>query len=278
MTYFKKSIKENFDTMKKNVMLKIASVLMVAVLLTTCAISSTFAKYVTSGTKITTTIGEVAHWGLKIEGTSNEALELFQSSYDNKDGTITVQAATDKTYLVAPGTTNESDAFKIAISGTPEVAYRLYAKADLNLGTNWNLGDSSKYYCPLAITVTLDNEINDTQNPANNIETTTFYGNNYNNEAEFEAAVEEFIYKAVFGVSATKKQNPDDQTEYYVEYGPNTEAVASANGISVSWIWNFDETADAKAKQSNASDTILGDAADKASIQLTFNVRAEQID
>ena len=35
--------------MKKNKMMRIASVLLVAVILTTCAISGTFAKYVTSG-------------------------------------------------------------------------------------------------------------------------------------------------------------------------------------------------------------------------------------
>ncbi len=56
----------------KNKMMRIASILMVAVLLTVCAVSSTFAKYVTS-----VNVGDaarVAKWGIVITA---ENTDLF---------------------------------------------------------------------------------------------------------------------------------------------------------------------------------------------------------
>ena len=47
--------------MKTNKMMRIASVLLVAVLLTTCSISGTFAKYVSQATGTDT--ARVAYWG-----------------------------------------------------------------------------------------------------------------------------------------------------------------------------------------------------------------------
>lgn len=50
--------------MKKNKIMRIASVLLVAVILTTCAISGTFAKYVTSGSGSDT--ARVAKFGVTV--------------------------------------------------------------------------------------------------------------------------------------------------------------------------------------------------------------------
>ena len=50
--------------MKKNKMMRIASVLLVAVLLSTCAISSTFAKYTTEFTGTST--AKVATWSVNV--------------------------------------------------------------------------------------------------------------------------------------------------------------------------------------------------------------------
>lgn len=131
--------------MKKNVMMRIASVLMVAVLLTTCAISGTFAKYVTKAEG--TDSARVAKWGivLTMEGDDMFAPEYeaddetFTGSEDNTDPVLSVRV--DPAYLeaakegsifdlVAPGTTN--DGFKATIVGTPEVAvrYTLHIDAD----------------------------------------------------------------------------------------------------------------------------------------------------
>jgi hypothetical protein len=101
--------------MKKNTMMRVASALLVAVLLTTCAISGTFAKYVTSATG--SDEARVARWGFTSDGTLAFD-ELFITAYDSGK----VSASTD---VIAPGTFN-SDTFSFEyLNGTekPEVSY-----------------------------------------------------------------------------------------------------------------------------------------------------------
>ena len=109
--------------MKKNKMMRMASMLLILVLLTTCTISGTFAKYVTTGSASDT--ARVAKWGveLSVEG------ELFSDSYKNtkttyneseKGATITVQADTKGTNVVAPGTKN-TEGITFVLKGKPEV-------------------------------------------------------------------------------------------------------------------------------------------------------------
>lgn len=102
--------------MKKNKAMRLASALLVLTLLTTCAISSTFAKYVTKAEGTDT--ARVAKWGF--EGGSTIAItDLFKTAYDQN-----VQGAAD---VIAPGTTNNAT-FGFTYGGAtgttaPEVAY-----------------------------------------------------------------------------------------------------------------------------------------------------------
>jgi len=101
--------------MKKNKMMRIASVLLVAVLLSTCAISGTFAKYATSATGTAT--ARVAKWDVKIveKGEAAFAFDLFETILDS-DGT---SSETDvATGLIAPGTSGQ---FIISLSADSEV-------------------------------------------------------------------------------------------------------------------------------------------------------------
>jgi hypothetical protein len=125
--------------MKKNVMLKIASVLMIAVLLTTCAISSTFAKYVTKGVE-TTDSARVAKWGV---GIKTDATGLFLKEYDG-EGDVSVQATSSD--VVAPGTTNTAK-ISTDITGTPEVAFEVTTVATVTLG-GWDAD-----YCPITFNI-----------------------------------------------------------------------------------------------------------------------------
>lgn len=117
--------------MKKNIMMKIASVLLIAVLLTTCVISGTFAKY--TSTTDATDGARVAKWGW---GTTAISLDLFDAIYDgNTDKSVEAANGTDN--LVAPGTTktyvvkfNPDNSFK------PEVAYNLNYEATGTIGDN----------------------------------------------------------------------------------------------------------------------------------------------
>ncbi len=109
--------------MKKNTMMRIASVLLVVVLLTTSVISGTFAKYVTSDKG--SDFARVAKWGVKVEA---ESFGMFEADYKTDDtsatfsGDYSVSSAgtVDRDDVLAPGT--EGSFADIKITGTPEVA------------------------------------------------------------------------------------------------------------------------------------------------------------
>ena len=115
--------------MKKNAMLKIAAVLLVAVLLTTCAISSTFAKYV-SGADDFNRVARVAKWGVTSVTTTSG--NLFDKSYVTGDNKAIIDTQADL-YLLAPGTSG-SIVITNNLTGTPEVSgivdYTCTADAD----------------------------------------------------------------------------------------------------------------------------------------------------
>ena len=96
-------------------MMRLASVLLVAVLLSTCAIFSTFAKYVTVAEG--SDAARVARWGFTTTSLNFE--NLFAESYTNVSNGITDQA------IIAPGTNGKvSFAFVLADPAKlPEVAY-----------------------------------------------------------------------------------------------------------------------------------------------------------
>ena len=109
--------------MKKNKMLRLASTLLVLVLLTTSIIGSTFAKYTTQDSASDT--ARVAKWGVTLQVMGKLYGETYENAIVANDaGTIRVQAndyASADDYVVAPGTEN-AGGFKISLTGTPEVA------------------------------------------------------------------------------------------------------------------------------------------------------------
>lgn len=155
--------------MKKNMMMRLASVLLIAVLMSTCAISGTFAKYVTSDTDSDT--ARVAKWGVNVDVVIDGA---FKTEYDIKtatndlNGTAIAKSvvSSNNDNLLAPGTEGTLLA-KASITGAPEVAVNIKKVADLEL-TGWEVNGA--YYCPLVI-----NGIN---------------GLDYTSADAFEAAVE----------------------------------------------------------------------------------------
>ena len=111
--------------MKKNRMMRIASVLLVAVLITACAISGTFAKYVTTDSGSDS--AQVAKFGVVIQVDG----KLYSDAYGTADVTpvvyadgMSIKAASAATKILAPGAKNE-DGFGFSINGTPEVATNL---------------------------------------------------------------------------------------------------------------------------------------------------------
>jgi hypothetical protein len=226
--------------MKKNTMMRVASVLLVAVLLSTCAISGTFAKYVTS--KESTDTARVAKFGVDLGVAVDGA---FATEYDadvtvtDKDGAAiaktVVASSTDQDNLVAPGTKGDLMA-SATIAGTPEVAVNVKQEATLVL-TNWAVDGT--YYCPLVITV----------------DGAKFYGMDYTSAAEFIAAVEAAL-------------------DSDVNYAPNTDLTETH---SVTWAWAFEGT---DGNQTDELDTALGNYAAKTGdieISFTYKITVTQI-
>lgn len=188
--------------MKKSKFMRVAAILMAAVLLTTCAISGTFAKYVTSGSRAAEE-ARVAKWGVTITGSSDP---LFNTTYATDDTDVSATIAQSVTSsnsdkVVAPGTTGTLNTFSIA--GTPEVAFKVTYTGTLTL-TGWTT-DGTTEYCPLVITVN---------------------GTDYSIDGTTIADVAA-LQTAVNNAFAGLSQN----------YGPNTTVAATAS--QVTWSWPF---------------------------------------
>lgn len=119
--------------MKKNKMMRIASVLLVAVLISTCAISGTFAKYVTRVEGTDT--ARVAKWGILL---TVDGADVFAQKYAAQDekylaagGVYSVESSNEDK-VVAPGTSSEilESNLVATVKGTPEVATRYTLKAE----------------------------------------------------------------------------------------------------------------------------------------------------
>lgn len=149
--------------MKKNVMMRVASALLVAVLMTTCAISGTFAKYTTSGSA--TDNARVAKWGVTVEVTGTQA---FLNNYESGD----VVSSVTEEKVVAPGTNGTLATAEI--TGMPEVKVNVKREATLEL-TGWTI--NTEFYCPIVIKVGSN----------------TVSGLDYDNATAFIAAVEALL-------------------------------------------------------------------------------------
>lgn len=239
--------------MKKNIMMRLASFLLVAVLISTSAISGTYAKYVTKGEGFDS--ARVAKFGVNVEATTT----MFATTYAKTDttyaGTLTVESSTADN-VVAPGTSGSMVALNV--TGEPEVATRITYTPVVTLGNNWiDKDDTTKFYCPLKVTIETD------------AGTDTLCGLDYTSAAAFEDAIEAKIV-------AAKK-----------DYAARTDLSAVNADLSVSWEWPFlgssYENGTGHVNQTDEKDTFLGDRAAGAldnagNISIALTVTVTQID
>lgn len=106
--------------------MRVAGLLLALVLVTSCFVCGTFAKYVTSGTGSDS--ARVAKFGVEI--TANGT--MFAKEYATDDGTVEATIAksvvsSDDKNLVAPGT--KGDMVSMTMTGTPEVAVNVKCEA-----------------------------------------------------------------------------------------------------------------------------------------------------
>ena len=241
--------------MKKNVMMRVASIMLVLVLMSSSVISGTFAKYVTEGTGTDT--ARVAKWGVTV--TANGA--SFASAYHDVENGNTIvtgeyNATTDSVKnggadsmdLVAPGT--KGSMVSMVLAGTPEVDVKVTYEGKFDISSNWKDGNGN-FYCPLVI------KVNDGY----------VYGIGFDSEEAFENAVNAKI---------------DAYSKSY-EAGTNLGSDAvKAESLQISWEWPFENgtTAD-EIKANNQKDTDLGNQAslgNYATVTLEVVTTVSQVD
>lgn len=245
--------------MKKNKMMRAASGLLIATLLTTSVIAGTFAKYTTSADGTDT--ARVAKWGVEIKSTG----ELFNTSYTKTDSnaasTITDSVVSSKSTgsdaekVIAPGTSGSLTT--TTISGTPEVAVRVTYTPTLTI-TGWQAkgkdDTSETSYFPIIFTVN---------------------GQTYGVDGMKDSKGSEPTNKSD-SVSALKTAVENAIKAYSKDYAANTDLSKinenSGNGyVAVSWEWAFDKNDDVK-------DTYLGDSKSDNKISLKIETTVTQID
>lgn len=238
--------------------MRVAGLLLALVLVTSCFVGGTFAKYVRYGGG--QDHARVAKFGVTVTA----AGDVFAKEYDAKDPTVqdyngqviakSVISSGDDKKVVAPGTA-KNDALTVSVAGTPEVAVEVKYEAHVTLNDalhtdhNWKLADDS-YYCPLVITVN----------------GTPYKGLDYASATEFEDAVEGAI---------------NSLTE---NYPANTDLSQSGSkGVAISWEWPFEVMgADGKVDHTfDVKDTYLGDqaaAGKAATVGIVVATTVTQID
>lgn len=108
--------------MKKNVMMRLACFLLVAVLISTSAISGTYAKYTTQDAGKDE--ARVAKWGVELQVIGNLYGDTYMDNIvkdaDDTGTNIRVQSVDKAADVVAPGTKN-TEGFTFSLKGKPEV-------------------------------------------------------------------------------------------------------------------------------------------------------------
>lgn len=218
--------------MKKNVMMRLASFLLVAVLISTSAISGTYAKYVTADSG--SDMARVAKFGVTVDVAGTMFAEAYERVEDGNEaisagaGADVVTVRNDGSHgvvnkLVAPGTTGKMT--EIQLSGKPEVDVAVTYTANVTLD-GWAT-PSKNFYCPLVFTIS---------GPT---------GDRTVNGLDFDTA------------AGLKNELETVVKEYSKTYDANTDLSGQqADNLDITWVWPF-STSDAN----DVNDTFLGDAA-----------------
>lgn len=263
--------------MKKNRMMRLASILLVCVLMTTSVISGTFAKYITTDQQADT--ARVAKFGVVASLSGDLFGATYAAATDNtimtygvNDGAV---SSSDGAPVVAPGTENKQG-LTLKVTGTPEVSTKVILDAAEDTSAK-NYVDSDIYLAtgsygvmvPYTGEVTKENVIN----------YYTKSGNTYTKATADD--YEKDVYALHDGIEVATEYHPLvwyvngaqvtdmaavktalTSTFHAKEFAPNKSNDLSA---TVGWEWPFndawedqdDNTAE-KTTDADKMDTILG--------------------
>lgn len=230
--------------MKKNTMMRLASALLVLVLLTTCAISGTFAKYTSAADGSDS--ARVAYWGFGLDS-EIEIDDLFVDVYDG--GNDTSVDSKDGDDVIAPGTKNFKT-FKFAYTDNaaegataPEVAYTFTVDvADSSIADDIK-ANANIQWALVAVNGTA----------AIPEEDSAEWGN-------WDTLMADL--KLLSGDATGTKT-----------YAPNTAPAAFADGTEwiIAWQWIFEDATD-------ATDTAMGNKATLDEVEIVIEITATQVD
>ena len=170
-------------------------ILLALVLMSSSAVSFTYAEYASSASAIDNS--RTTSWGVNIDVTGEAFATKYVSDKTYSGIDVSVKSSTtDK--VVAPGTTGTFTG--IRCTGKPETSVKITVTPDLQL-TNWAVNGT--YYCPLKIT----------------INGTTYSGMSYSSSAAFETAVETALKAANgdYGPNTDLSKVPDLNGDYTLQ-------------------------------------------------------------
>lgn len=227
--------------LKNNRTMRAAVLLLALVLITSCFVGGTFAKYVTSNSGSDT--ARVAKFGVNITATTG----MFSKEYARDDNSFTLATETvvssDESNLVAPGTSQNMAEF--GLTGTPEVAVRVSYELKKFELTKWTTNGTDEY-CPLVFIV------NGTEIKMDDTNTTV-------------AKLQDAVIAAV--------------NSYSKEYAAKTDLSQMTNdNLEISWRWDF-HTSDANDVKDTALGNRAAENVDNAGkIGMVLTATVTQID
>lgn len=229
--------------MRKNKMMRTASGLLVATLLTTSIISGTFAKYTT--TTSGTDTARVAVWGF--EKDAIDTLDLFDNTYDNSVN------ANDGDNVIAPGTTKTAT-FSIinAKDIKPEVKYNFTV----------SVADSK-----------IADSIKNNPNIVWKLDDGTF--------GTWDALMSSIL--SLSGTTTTYEAGKTESVTKEYNANTVPQEFATGKTHTITWKWIFDEKATNKEESTvnnDTNDTTMGNVAVTTDTEATIkiSVTATQVD
>lgn len=237
--------------MKKNIMMRLASFLLVAVLISTSAISGTYAKYVTKAEG--KEAARVAEWGVQVgvKGFDDVNDGLFLKAYAADDTATAIKTTVEaEEKVVAPGTKN-NNSIELTLTGKPEVAVNVEIKVTDKNGN-----------APVDVVLPAGVDYTDWTKSVNGV-----YSEKFENAQDYHPIVFTLIDNNSPGVPLVKNGTLA-QIETFLEskngeYDPNTDlsTIFAENGsgkYTLTWAWDFDANG---AGTYDKQDTLLGNIA-----------------
>lgn len=251
------------------IMMITVAVLLTLVLITSSAVSGTFAKYASTGESSST--ARVAKWGITVKMTANMP-DGFEPDLTSTDNAITFSANTLK---MAPGR-DYSNVIKLEFSGTAEVRLKVKIMAnvvcdDAKLKVPATIAQKDTYFVPMGTTIKATEESAVTylskpwfERPAtsNNIGSSleNAIASGFKNVAGFTAV----------GSSAEKEFAPNDPINFTL----GTETVDS---FYLGFDWPSSYTDSTVYDYSKLSSYVLGSFPADANVGITYTITVEQV-